>query len=50
MIAENHNNRNKLILFEKIIKSFFKSWFIDFDGQIEFVDSELGEIPKGLGN
>jgi len=34
-------------LLETIIKSIFKSWFIDFDGQIEFVDSELGQIPKG---
>jgi type I restriction enzyme, S subunit len=32
---------------EKIIHSIFKSWFIDFDGQIEFVNSELGYIPKG---
>ncbi|HYL66183.1 MAG TPA: restriction endonuclease subunit S [Nitrosopumilaceae archaeon] len=32
---------------EKIIQSIFKSWFIDFGGQIEFVDSELGDIPKG---
>jgi len=34
-------------ILEKIIQSIFKSWFIDFDGQTEFVDSELGEIPKG---
>ncbi|KEQ56395.1 Type-1 restriction enzyme StySJI specificity protein [Marine Group I thaumarchaeote SCGC AAA799-N04] len=32
---------------EDIIKTFFKSWFIDFDGQTEFIDSELGKIPKG---
>lgn len=25
----------------------FKSWFVDFDGVTEFVDSELGKIPKG---
>ena len=33
-------------ILENIIQSIFKSWFIDFDGQTEFVDSELGEIPK----
>ncbi|QLH11008.1 restriction endonuclease subunit S [Nitrosarchaeum sp. AC2] len=35
------------IYLEKIIQSIFKSWFIDFEGQTEFVDSELGQIPKG---
>ena len=34
-------------ILEKIIQTIFKSWFVDFDGQTEFVDSELGEIPKG---
>jgi len=34
-------------ILEKIIQSIFKSWFVDFDGQTEFVDSELGQIPKG---
>ena len=37
--------QNKIL--KKTIRSIYKSWFIDFDGQIEFVDSELGEIPKG---
>lgn len=32
---------------QNIIQCIFKSWFIDFDGQTEFVDSELGAIPKG---
>jgi len=32
---------------EKIIQTIFRSWFVDFDGQKEFADSELGEIPKG---
>lgn len=32
---------------ETILKTIFKSWFIDFDGQTEFEDSELGSIPKG---
>lgn len=50
---ENLKNQNQIL--EQIIQSIFKSWFVDFDGQIEFVDSELGEIPKGwkiekLGN
>ena len=31
---------------KKIIESIFKSRFIDFEGQTEFVDSELGEIPR----
>ena len=37
--------QNKII--EKMIQTIFKSWFIDFDGQTEFEDSELGKIPKG---
>jgi len=31
---------------EKISQTIFKSWFIDFDSQTEFIDSELGKIPK----
>jgi len=38
---------NQNIYLEKIIQTIFKSWFVDFDGQTEFVDSELGQIPKG---
>ncbi len=38
-------NENKIL--EQIIKSIFKSWFIDFEGVTEFEDSELGQIPKG---
>ena len=50
---ENLQKQNQIL--EQIIQSIFKSWFIDFDGQTEFVDSELGKIPKGwkvekLGN
>lgn len=41
------NLRVSNTVLEKIIQSIFQSWFIDFDGQIEFVDSELGKIPKG---
>ena len=42
---ENLQKQNKIL--EQIIQSIFKSWFVDFDGQTEFVDSELGKIPKG---
>jgi len=42
---QNLQKQNEIL--EKIIQSIFKSWFVDFDGQTEFVDSELGEIPKG---
>lgn len=44
---ENNNRMNKVL--EEMAQAIFKSWFIDFepfkDG--EFVDSELGMIPKG---
>jgi type I restriction enzyme S subunit len=40
LLTQNH-------VLEKIIQSIFKSWFVDFDGQTKFVDSELGQIPKG---
>ncbi|MDE1818364.1 MAG: restriction endonuclease subunit S [Thaumarchaeota archaeon] len=39
--------RQMNIALEKTIQFIFKSWFVDFDGQTEFVDSELGKIPKG---
>jgi type I restriction enzyme S subunit len=46
--------KNKIIILEKENKvleqtaqTIFKSWFVDFDGQTEFIDSELGQIPKG---
>ena len=42
---QNLQNQNKII--EQIAQAIFKSWFIDFDGQMEFVESELGKIPKG---
>ena len=41
-ILEKHNS-----ILEKIIDTIFKSWFIDFVDTEEFVDSELGQIPKG---
>lgn len=42
---DNLQNQNKVL--EQIAQAIFKSWFVDFDGQTEFEDSELGEIPKG---
>ena len=42
---ENLQQQNKIL--EQIAQAIFKSWFVDFDGQTEFVDSELGKIPKG---
>jgi len=42
---ENLQNQNKVL--EKIAQTVFKSWFVDFNGQTKFEDSELGEIPKG---
>ena len=42
---ENLQKQNKIL--EQIAQAIFKSWFVDFDGQTEFADSELGKIPKG---
>ena len=42
---ENLQKQNKIL--EQIAQAIFKSWFVDFDGQTKFVDSELGKIPKG---
>ena len=42
---KNLQKQNKVL--EKIAQAIFKSWFVDFDGVIEFQDSELGQIPKG---
>ena len=42
---ENLQNQNKIL--EQITQAIFKSWFVDFDGVTEFVDSELGKIPEG---
>jgi type I restriction enzyme, S subunit len=38
-------NQNKIL--EQITQVIFKSWFVDFNEQTEFIDSELGKIPKG---
>lgn len=40
-------NRKMNQTLEEMTQAIFKSWFIDFDGHTEFVDSELGKIPKG---
>jgi len=46
-LIENKKRQNEIL--EKTAMAIFKSWFVDFepfkDG--EFVDSELGKIPKG---
>ena len=42
---ENLQKQNKIL--EQIAQTIFKSWFVDFDDQAEFADSELGKIPKG---
>ena len=41
---ENLQKQNKIL--EQIAHTIFKSWFVDFDGVIEFKNSELGKIPK----
>lgn len=38
--------KQKIIL-KNIVSAIFKSRFIDFEGQTEFEESEIGEIPKG---
>jgi len=46
-LIENKKKQNEIL--EKTAMAIFKSWFVDFepfkDG--EFVDSELGKVPKG---
>ena len=42
---KNLQNQNKIL--EQTARAIFKSWFVDFDGQTEFEDSELDQIPKG---
>ena len=50
IMIQNLQNQNKIL--EKIVKSIFRSWFIDFDGVTEWDNSEVGKIPKGwsIGN
>ena len=40
-------NRKMNRTLEEMAQALFKSWFIDFDGHDDLVDSELGPIPKG---
>ena len=40
-------NRRMNRTLEAMAQALFKSWFIDFDGHDDLVDSELGPIPKG---
>ena len=40
-------NRKMNRTLEEMAQALFKSWFIDFDGFDDLVDSELGPIPKG---
>jgi type I restriction enzyme S subunit len=32
---------------EELAQALFKSWFIDFDGHDDLVDSEIGPVPRG---
>jgi type I restriction enzyme S subunit len=45
-LIENKKRQNEIL--EKTAMAIFKSWFIDFEPfkDLEFVDSELGKIPK----
>jgi type I restriction enzyme, S subunit len=40
-------NRRMNRTLEEIAQAVFKSWFIDFDGHADLVESELGMIPAG---
>jgi len=40
-------NRKMNRTLEEMAQAVFKSWFIDFDGHDDLVDSELGPIPRG---
>lgn len=42
---ESLNKQNKNL--EKTIQIIFKSWCIDFEGQTQLENSELGKIPRG---
>jgi len=48
-LIENKKKQNEIL--EKTAMTIFKSWFIDFEPfkDEEFVDSELGRVPKGWG-
>lgn len=40
-------NRKMNATLEEMAQAIFKSWFIDFDGHDDLVESELGMIPRG---
>lgn len=40
-------NRKMNKTLEEMAQALFKSWFVDFDGCDDFVESELGPIPRG---
>ena len=40
-------NRKMNTTLEEMAQAIFKSWFIDFNGHTDLVDSELGPIPRG---
>jgi type I restriction enzyme S subunit len=40
-------NRKMNRTLEDMAQALFKSWFIDFDGHVDLVESELGPIPRG---
>lgn len=40
-------NRKLNQTLEEMAQALFKSWFIDFDGHTDLVESELGPIPRG---
>ena len=40
-------NRKMNRTLEELAQALFKSWFIDFDGHDDLVDSEIGPVPRG---
>lgn len=40
-------NRKMNRTLEEIAQTLFRAWFVDFEGETDLVDSELGRIPRG---
>ncbi|MFW6012453.1 MAG: restriction endonuclease subunit S, partial [bacterium] len=40
-------NRKMNRTLEEIAQTLFRAWFVDFEGETDFVESELGLIPRG---
>ena len=40
-------NRKMNRTLEEMAQALFKSWFIDFDGHDDLVDSDVGPVPRG---